>query len=485
MLAAGALAALFFASMFRLLGGLQVLTEAREYIANAGWVRPGDLSQLSEMLWPRGQILRLTSMYGFFLMRALCGHGAPCINAVQLAILALAGFALQVHAYQVFRRVPVALAIGALWLFSLPVLDAAAWQATNHDKLAALFSFATLAVAMHYAPMQRSARTLALSNALVAIGLVLAFNAKESAFFLAPLLPLQSLLFGRSPRDLAKISLPLLLAAVYLLLYFLRMPEDWRAHVLSGSAVQNAPHYLFHLVNTSRNPSGGLALLVYGTLVAGAVAIAARRLRGTALPGDAGARTLLYGLCFWSSALAVALRARHPSVFYMLIPLAGLLFAVSAALGALLGDARWPAARARVAAALALLLVAGLGWRYSTHLSEGSTYRVRLAQSRNLASTGAEIRRSLPPDDGEQFVLAHPAGIENFFYFLRGSIFRRADRFLLDFVFESDGPYRIGYLPYQSLEEIASRPASRRGHLIVIDRNYELVHLQRKPAPEP
>ena len=426
---------------------LFIFTEARQYVHYRGGVE--DLVRhLGTFLVPVGWNNRPASMLAFRAMHGGCGYDWRCLNAVQIGLVLAAAVLLLCHGAQVLRSQALAAALALVWLASLPVLDAVTWQATSHDKLAAVFTLGVL-VLLHWAcAAPHSRRVVTGASTVLAVLTAIALNAKESAFFLPLLLPLAAVLWGvpRKREGLLQAALVVLPAtafsAYYVALYLIRLDASWAAHVLSAGSTWNV-RVLGAYLNAALQPAAwhAAAFLAAG----GALALVLRRhARGAGSVLSALARpevqATLYFACFFAGAALLAVKTRFPGPYYMYIPGIGW-YGLLAALGQALGRERHAVLRGVGVLAIGLLcvdLVASV--RHQT--SDATRHARLLAASRRLSRKLPALRERLPPDPGLVYTLVVPQDVKCFFHFLRsgsGDI----DPTLLNFLYGTDGDYSV------------------------------------------
>ncbi len=349
---------------------------------------------------------RDVSLFSVQLIAAGCGIDVACINAVPIAFLLASGVLLYVLVRALLGSRALACGTAVLWIFSRPVTDAVSWQATNHDKVAVLFSLSALDVAVWF--LRRPATGLRLVAGNLALGLlvVLAYNSKEAAWGLVPCLVLLGFVAvpGTTPSTWARQQLPLLLLPLVYGVhqntrYFEHFQEDlpWKIHVTTGPPVRNMKIYLGLLANDSA--SSPEAILPYAALVAGAIlAFAWDRRRPNPNPAVARcARVALWAACGWALSVGLVLRLLYPSPYHMLVPSA-YLYVLGAAALALLGDAAaTPPARIASAAvawstgALLALHAARTYHEYQTLHDRSEHFKERLAElARHVPVAGRE-----------------------------------------------------------------------------------------------
>ncbi len=132
------------------------------------------------------------SFYGY-----ACGTDLACHNSFQVMWIAFSGFLLTTFLIQLKESFLFSALIGLFWSFSYPVFDALTWQATIHDKLVTTFILLSLSLTYFFASRRFSLVNLILSNCLVFVSVLLAYNSKEMSFGLAPAMFLCVLFFSK------------------------------------------------------------------------------------------------------------------------------------------------------------------------------------------------------------------------------------------------------------------------------------------------
>jgi len=318
--------AVYFFSNFLL---IPIGTEARDYVFYRGFMAASHVG--SALFYPVGANRRIVSMFAFALWRGACGLNAPCLNSIQIVELMLCMGAGALHLHQLLRR-PVLVALSlAAWAISLPVFSAAYWQATQHDKLAFLFSLLALSLG-HWAIGRNASIYFRLATGmLIALLFLLALNSKEIAFFLPAAVTAQIALFVPA-RDLrtwyraaSVYILPMVYCGFYISVYLLRLNGAWRGHVLSGNAVAGLAYYAGSLAGRHADPSAALTAL--GILLAGTIFLGLRSmvvehrssLSSVLAPASQAPKAFTYLMVIFVANLTLVAKAQYPDNFYLLI----------------------------------------------------------------------------------------------------------------------------------------------------------------------
>ena len=426
---------------------LFIFTEARQYVHDAGAVED-PASYLPEFVMPLGWNNRPASMLAFWAMRRACGYGWRCLNAAQIGLVLAGAVLLWCHGLQVLRNRALATGLALVWLASPPVLDAVTWQATNHDKLAAVCVLAVLVVLHRACSAPHSRRVLTGMSAALAVLTALALNAKESAFFLLALLPVAAGLWSlpQGRRGMLRGGLVVLPAtafcAHYVAIYLMRLDASWAGHVLSAGATGHLGDFAAYLGGALR-PGGvqtGICLAA-GAALALLLLWHARSARSvSALLARPDIRAALYFACLFASAALLAVKTQFPRPYYMYIPAIGwygLLMAMALGLGR--GRPAVPRAVGALAIALACLTLAS---SLRLQASEGTLHAGLLAASKELSRQLPALRQRLPPDPGRPYTVVVSQDVKCFFHFLRsgsGGI----DHTLPNFLYGTGGDFSV------------------------------------------
>jgi hypothetical protein len=348
---------------------------------------------LRHLVAQEGAFARDVSLFEVQLTALGCGLGYRCVNAVPLALLLVTDVLL----YFLIRRLvgsrPLAFGAACLWVMSHPVVDAAAWQATNHDKVAVLLTVATLHVLLYFLKGPATPLRIVAGNLAIGSLVVLAYNSKEAAWALLPCGLLLGLVAFDRPTpggfirgQLPYFVLPLLYAVHQNLRYFAFFQEDhaWKVHVTSGPPLRNTAAYLAFLAN--QPVFSWFALQPTGAVVA-----------ATALAWRFGERRRARVACWAALACvlsaALVLRLQYPSGYHMVVPSVYLYLMGAAAFSSLLEGNRTPAWRRAVALGLPAATAAYL-------LMHGvrayPDYEMRRARSARFVATLPVVAKYVP-----------------------------------------------------------------------------------------
>ncbi len=223
-----------------------------------------------------------------------------------------------------------ALGCALCYLFSVPLVDAAAWQATNHDKLAALLTITGLHVCLTLSRMPMKPGRVVIGNIGLFCIVVLAYNSKESAWCLVPAgcaLVLSGRITTGGLGDLRHLRawketfaltlLPLLYSIwhVGIRLHFVLRESDQKfvSHVFGGNSLRNLYHFLLGFVNLSRIPNSWPAAVAASVTL---VVITAALIRSL-IKHRMGLVVPTMGLLM---AMTIPARTLYDSPFYLLVP---------------------------------------------------------------------------------------------------------------------------------------------------------------------
>jgi hypothetical protein len=367
------------------------LIEYRQWIDDSDLYAGLDLFYRYAILRTETGFSRTTSFAVTALFASACGQGIACHNALHIALLlGTAGLLGATLLRQSGSRHPALVAAALVFfLFSVPVLDAASWQATMLDKCAVLLvALFTWYVARPRLPI--------LFDQLALLALtVLAVNAKEAAWSVVPSVMLLALVqrlehapsvLGALPPAIGPVFARFALALAYAVMHIgqvmaklISVDVADLARVTSGSAAANFQIFAGYLLGAA---GIGSAVVIAGVLATW------RAPRRTQL-------MLSWAAISFALAFAIPLKTSAQSPFYLLVPL----FHLTAALfwiatGCM--DISGARARIIVAAIIVALLTARL-----IEFGRSEPYYLALAQlSRNfqktLAAVSVEIARSAP-----------------------------------------------------------------------------------------
>ncbi len=483
-LTASALVGAYFLIAYLLFSDLIVMTEARGFIIR-GREFPGLLELFGSLLIPPGGNARPLSMASFSVIGAACGFDNVCINVFQILLVCLAGILLYSHAVQVFRSLRVASLITILWLFSPPVFDAVIWQATNHDKLAAVFVLGSLIVSWSVKDKPNNVLMVLWSNTVIFVLLLFAYGAKESSFFLMPLILIQHLLYARNTREfmvrgLPKLVVPMVFSIYFMIGYFMKLNEKWAEYVSSGNVldtVQMHASYFFagnevSIIYTS------LFSLVYIVLIC----LIALNIFSRRFVWDDDSKALLYSFIFLALSELIILKVRMSSQqpYKMYIPMFGFLFALFSAsrLAFSFIENAKRLALLKTAKIVSIILLIGLSFNYARQLDADSEYMMVRRHSQNMFKSMQTIRDTLDVSEDKTYNFYLPFVPHSLSYFFRAG-YQTTDPFLINFIYETKGDYRAETytLQYYYSLPMSKLRASTDEYHIVLDENFRILNI--------
>jgi hypothetical protein len=391
--AAPILAAAFYAWNF---ADLFPLIEYRQWIDNSvdWWPTLQWFFDLALLHRWTPEYSRAASLLVVWAFRDACGLSIVCHNAMHIALL-LASAALLAAILR--RWVDPFITAGALvfFLFSVPMLDAVAWQATILDKCALLCT----ALLIHH--VARRAAFGWTDQIILVVLTVITVNAKEAAWVSVPSAALLAWIgCGDLRRTLLRFALPSAYFAWqvgYTMAHrVLVAPASELARVLSGDPLSNLSNFADDLL--------GAALPVL------ALALLAALLAAWAHP--ANRRLLLWAALSFAGAIAIPLRTTTREPFYLLVPMFYLTIMLALTFAA--AAARSIALRGAAAlAGLCLLAVQARGY-----LRNYPLYAARIEMSRNFQAALAAVRAQLHERRPALVTFRYPAGNHQAFRFL-------------------------------------------------------------------
>jgi hypothetical protein len=461
------LAGLYLAGLFLT---IPVNTEARNYLVGEGSVTAGRF--FSALVYPAGVNMRVVSMLVFGLTRSVCGLNAPCVNAIQILEVLMGLAAGLVHLRQLTVRPLVAAIAMLFWCASLPVFAAGFWQATQHDKLAFLFSLAALSVGL--GALRQTRWHAGVVTGLLTGLFVLALNSKEIAFFLPGAAMVQILLFGsgdaeRRRRAAAIYGLPIAYAAIYISLYMWRLRTSWQTHVMSGDWLQNAVFYLGSLVWTHTHAV--LAVLPLAGLAIAFILVWNRQKPLVAESHDLPTgRIGLYLLAIWLTSTGLAIKALHPADYYLLISAWAFIGWIAAIIEAALRR-QGPIKYLAVACTSFLVLLFAWGCVADAVAPEGTWQQLR--EAHRLEAGYRRVRAFCTPRLSQGLTMVFPVAPAGKWFFFRGGD-EAPDQLVGGFICKD------GQLPHMTYRFDGSVPPDTRGQLVVVwDRKLRVIRIIR------
>jgi len=367
----------------------------------------------------------------------LSGGDIDIANWVQLAFLAIsaAGIFLWVRRLLPEPRYWVcALLAGLAAGCTLPAIDAASWQATNHDKLAVLLTVAAFHLALGSFRREFSLGSVLRANLLVTPAAFLAYNSKEAAWCLAPsLFLLAAAIQAGGARELFHVR-PWLRAFVLTALplaYAVWQHAHWlsavmatangadQAHVFGGNALVNLRIFLLSFCNFFQFSGPH----IYIPLALTAISVLGLALWRSLRRSNTEVLVPLAGLL---GALAIPLFTYYGSYFYLLVPSFYFWWLTAVCLAELLR----PRAPAIPAAAFGLALAALL----ASPLSGFGLYRHKTECARNFRAALPTIAAAHPKEHTGPLCIAYPRHL----FFAYQIIGDTGNRFLARFLFPDE-----------------------------------------------
>jgi hypothetical protein len=338
----------------------------------------------------RGLSLLVAGMF-----RDACGLSIVCHNGMHIALLLASAVLL---AATLRRWVDPFITAGALvfFLFSFPVLDAAAWQATLLDKCAVL---SAALLTYHVARSEPAAFTWT-DQAILAVLTVIAVNAKEASWASVPSAALLGWVrSGDLSRTVLRFALPSAYFAWqvgYTMAYRLFvLPPSELARVMSADPMSNLSIYAGYLV--------GAALPVL------ALALAAALLAAWARPANRW--LIVWAVVSFAGAITIPLRTTAQAPFYLLVPIFYLTIALALTFAAAPRSIAFRSAVAVVGLCLLTVQVSGYVRRYPL-------YGARAEMSRNFQTVLAAVRAQLGERRPELVTFQYPAGNHQAYMFV-------------------------------------------------------------------
>jgi hypothetical protein len=433
------LASFVSGSYWLLVGGIPVLTEARDFIYFGGWIGQASLQEF--FAFPQGANRRLLSMLAFGLQNELCGLNEDCLNGWQFLLMGMCVSVLLVHGHQLTKSYVVSAGAALLWAFSAPAASAAIWQATQHDKLA-LVTIVLVLIWGHRTLVKGPIGNQWLNGVLGVFLCSLAMNAKELAFVIPVAFGLQAALFLRRERGkdikwaMRQFSIPLVYCAWFVAYYMFGLKAVWKAHVMGGDVMSSAVAYSAFLINSGNVMNLGnwakwaeaikyVVAIGLGAVAAVVIALVRRekihgKEQGYGPVCDRHrdlVRVTVYLLGLLALTVGIVARATHPSAYYLLIPAWCFWTTFLILAWSLTRDpVRNIAVRLGLVAAVLTLSQLGFwaNWR------DGAAFKRTVDQGRRLSRSYQEIRSFVGNRPVESVRFVFPGIVDGYWYFFRG-----------------------------------------------------------------
>ena len=391
LLAAAAFYAWNFSDLFLLIEYRHWIDNPPQWRATLEWFLDVALLHQWAALQSRGLSFLVAGIF-----REACGLSIVCHNGMHIALL-LASAALLAAILR--RWTDPFITAGALvfFLFSAPVLDAAAWQATLLDKCAVLFT----ALLTYYVARSDPAASTWRDQAFLLTLTVLATNAKEAAWVCVPSAAFLSLLrSGDLRRTVRRFALPCAYFAWqtgYILYGLYQLPGEL-ARVTSADPLSNLSKYADYLLGAQAS------LPVLGLVLSVALLIAYAR--------PTHRKMIVWAVVSFVGAIALPLRTATAELFYLLVPMFYLTIVLALAFAA--AAPRSIALRSAAAiVGLCLLTVQVRGY-----LRHYPLYAARIEMSRNFQAVLAAVRARLGERRPELVTFRYPAGNHQTYMFV-------------------------------------------------------------------
>lgn len=265
------------------------------------------------------------------ILSSVCGSNHFCHNGFQISMIIVAASFASFATWRLSfsRSLMPALTTLVVVLFSVPILDAIAWQATLLDKTAMLMVAVTLWIV--------SSVNLALPppawriNAVLLLFFFLAYNAKESSHFLAP--TILSLLYFRFRltgvyiwlsivKSLRLVIIPVIYSTIHVALVvydriFISINEFSR--VTGGDVCQNLQKYIQYIFNF---PNSTFSMVDLSPLMAVVVAfVVLPSIISSRKSPDKPPPLQIWALFAFLGSMIIPIRTSIAAPFYLLIPM--------------------------------------------------------------------------------------------------------------------------------------------------------------------
>lgn len=456
-----------------------ILTEAREFVYQGREL--GHFSWVEFLLAPHGYNRRLTSMAFFAIQRDLCSFNSVYINLFQLILLSVCATLLFVHALQITKSEKIAGCSVFLWIFSAAAAETALWQATQHDKLALLFSFLALIMSYHFVNAERikGAKSVLLSNT-VGIGLcTLALNSKEISFFLPFALFAEAMLFasGETKEDrlhgIMKVIGPIAYSSFYIASYLVRMHGSsswWASHVTGGDFMQTIAVLAGFLLNVGNLFNMGnwsplshitemvakLLFLVWLVGVGVFVTLELLPSHGKLRPQGGKfkeifkspeIKTIVYCSVIFVATMATLCKTKHPAAYYLLIP-GWAFYVIVVSISFSMVEKMFRRKGISAFAILSMLSMFPIG--FLGHFFEGAAIYRLTRQGNALTESYKEIRTKVEKANFKSALFVFDEMPDGYWYFFNCNN-EKIDQYILPFVFQRDVVVPITYTVGRSI----------------------------------
>ncbi len=460
---------------------LQILTEARAFIMYGGFISSFK-GLVYNCLFPSGSDVRQVSMLSFLFMKKICGYNNVCINLFQMIIVAVSGVLIYIHSIQIFKKTSNAFLISLLWFFSLPVLYATIWQAVNVDKVAIMFSLCSLILSYYYINKENNIKNNIISNFLILIFVILAYNSKESSFFIMPLIIVQYFIYSENlKKDILKIIIPVFFSVYYLFFYFINLHPVLSNHVFTNSILENFFNYSSFLHNIFyAKPAYAISFLIITvfSFVQSVKFIKIKFSKSTENP--AFINEMVYSFSFLILSISIVAKAKYTAVYYMFTPLVGFLFLLVSINKIVSLKLNNFIIIKRIWLLFCIIFISSFLLRFNQMVFIDSSYfNSLLKKSDNFSLTFNTVTRKIKPDNLKTYYIIYPENIDYHVFFLREPD-DIGDKSIINFIYKMDGDYKIKYKKYKTINDldVIEKAANiRSGHYIIIDHEYKLMKI--------
>ena len=495
---------IFFIFFYNKYASLIVMFEATDYIKTTGY-NMNFLSFLEKGFIPTGDNSRYFSMFTFYIYKSFCGYDNVCINVYQLLLFIIIGILLYWHSYQLHKNVWTSSFVSILYLFSLPVLDGMIWQATNHDKVAAVITLFTLIIAIYFFKKEKNSLfTLFFSNFILTILLLFAYNSKEASFCLMPLIISYYFIFSKSTRDflqkkIIKILIPSLFSIYFILGYFYFLDnsivygKNWQAHILSNSILNNFKAFVPVLFNRTPWLPNNHVIFLFGFYIFFIIFLFIIYMKKiyrdnrfiSFFKFNDPFKKLIYTLCFFIFSFLIVMKTRNSAFYYMIIPYSAFLLSVSSLFHAtimLIRSFDYKYLNPKFLTYLLIFLTSSFilftFYNYQKNFQKHTIYSRILIESHNLQETFQTIRETFLLEEKVNYYIYLPLK-GDYFYYLIGYLLKRRYSYnsLVNFIYQKDGDYKLDIELYEDIKKIKKQ---KKGNFIFLDNMYKVIKVYKK-----
>jgi hypothetical protein len=347
---------------------------------------------------------------------AACGYSIPCGNIFLIGLLLASGLMVFTLSMQITgRRYALPAAVLSLgFMFTEPVVYASTWQGTSLDKFAVFMTLATLNVLVAVLNRPFTPSTAMVSNLSLLPLTWLAYNSKEAAWGLVPVMvamtflafmkdgadPLRTRIVEACRRMILMIGVPVGFACyhvarmVYLQWLALNENPGSLDRVISGNLADNLLTFFRYMLNLAAPAPTGILLLVVSLIVV--ITVLLRLPSNTQHAGFY--KAVLSATCVgFTISIAIPAPTVYASAFYLLVPVAYfylLLFLIIALALDRVGNAA-------VRLATAVALIALLGTHMINFRTTSVPYEQMAMRSRNFVEVIDAAGHAIPTDNNQ------------------------------------------------------------------------------------